>query len=366
MSEQKIRVGITHGDINGVGYEIIIKTLMDSRMCELCVPVVYGSMKAANEYKSRIKGAENFSFNIISSAKEARYKRANLINCVDEQIKIEPGVSTPEAGAAAVMALRAAVADLKSGAIDVLVTAPINKENVQSVDFSFTGHTEFLSSEFNAKPLMMMCSELLKVGLVTIHLPVSQISSSITKEKIIESLTQLRKSLIADFSIVEPRIAVLALNPHAGDGGLLGTEEKEIISPAITEAAGSKILAFGPYPADGLFASGGYRKFDAVLAMYHDQGLAPFKALTPQGVNFSASLPIVRTSPDHGVAYDIAGKGIADERSMREAIYLAIDIYRSRKIYTTITANPLRKYERERGADVSVKDLPQADEQESV
>lgn len=362
MSEQKIKVGITHGDINGIGYEVIIKCLMDSRMCELCVPIVYGSSKAASEYKSMIKGAENFNFNVISSPKEARYKRANLINCAGENVKVEPGVSSSAAGKAAVEALRVAVADLKAGMIDVLVTAPINKENVQSADFSFTGHTEFLAAEFAGEPLMMMCSELLKVGLVTIHLPVSQISSSISKDKIVERLVQLRRSLIADFSIVEPRIAVMSLNPHAGDGGLLGTEEKEIITPAIIEAIGRKVLAFGPYPADGLFASGGYKKFDAVLAMYHDQGLAPFKALTPQGVNFSASLSVVRTSPDHGVAYDIAGQGVADESSMREAIYLAIDVYRSRLNYAEITRNPLRKYERERGADVSVKDLPQAEE----
>lgn len=361
MSE-KIKVGITHGDINGVGYEVIIKSLVDNRICELCTPIVYGSSRIASDYKANIPGAESFSFNIISSAKEARTKRANLINCVDENLKAEPGVSTKKAGKAAVDALQAAVKDLKAGNIDVLVTAPISKENVQSEDFNFTGHTEFLADALEGEPIMIMCSEILKVGLVTIHTPITKIIDGITQEKIVERLGQLHKTLITDYSIAKPKIAVMALNPHAGDGGMLGTEENEIITPAIQTAIKNKILAFGPFPADGFFAAASYKKYDAILAMYHDQGLAPFKALSPEGVNFSASLPFIRTSPDHGVAYDIAGKGVADPQSMREAIYAAIDIYRSRENYKKISSNPLRKYERDRGADVSVKDLPQTEE----
>ncbi|MBE5033790.1 4-hydroxythreonine-4-phosphate dehydrogenase PdxA [Gallalistipes aquisgranensis] len=363
MSEQKIRVGITLGDVNGVGPEVVIKALSNPLMCEMCTPVLYGPAKALSYYRKGIEGAENFAYAVVSSARETRPRRVNLVECGDPELKIEPGVSSPGAGRAAVAALRAAAADVKEGAVDVLVTAPINKENVQGDDFHHTGHTEFLAAAWGGEPLMMMCSDLLKVGLVTIHVPVSEVSAGVTGEKIVARLEQLRRSLIADFSLNEPRIAVLALNPHAGDGGLLGGEEEAVIRPAIREAARRGVLAFGPFAADGLFASGAFRRYDAVLAMYHDQGLAPFKALTPQGVNFTASLPFVRTSPDHGVAYDIAGQGTADPASMREAIYLAQDIFRSRQLYARITKNPLRRYEREKGGrDVSVSDLPQTEE----
>ncbi len=358
MSDVKLKIGITQGDPNGVGPEIIIKSLSDNRITELFTPVVYASSRVLAHYKPQIEESEGFTYTTIDDARQIREKRINLIK-TGEIEKIEPGVSTPEAGASAVAALKRAVADLKAGLIDAVVTAPINKENVQSDDFQFTGHTEFFAAELGGEPLMMLCSDLLRVGLVTIHLPVSEVSQNITKEKIVKRLTQLRQSLIQDFSIVEPRIAVLALNPHAGDGGLLGKEEQSIIKPAILEAVEKhKILAFGPFAADGLFASAAYKKYDAVLAMYHDQGLAPFKALTPQGVNFTASLGSVRTSPDHGVAYDIAGQNQADPASMREAIYLAIDIVQSRRTYKQISANPLRRFEREKGADVSAKDLP--------
>ncbi len=362
MGDQKIRVAITHGDFNGIGYEVIIKSLSDSRMSEICTPIIYGSGKFLAEYKKTVQGAENFGFSIISSAREARSKRINLVNCVDDAAILEPGKQTRAAGEAAVSALRRAVEDLKAGLVDVLVTAPINKENVQGEGFSFTGHTEFLAAEFGGEALMVMASDVLKVGLVTIHLPVAKVSDSVTKAKIVERLGQLRASLVQDFGVVEPRIAVMSLNPHGGDGGMLGTEEQEIIRPAIAEAVSRKILAFGPMAADGLFAGGGYTKYDAVLAMYHDQGLAPFKALSPDGVNVTASLPVVRTSPDHGVAYDIAGHGMADPASMRNAIYMAIDIFRNRARWAEMTANPLKRYERERGADVSVKDLPQTEE----
>lgn len=358
MSENKIlKVGITQGDFNGIGPEVIIKTLADSRMNELMTPVVYGSSKVMLFYKKGIEGAEGFSFHIVNSPKEARAKRVNLIETDKGEVRIEPGQATAEAGASAVTALRTAVEDLKKGAIDVLVTAPINKETVKGAGFDFTGHTEFLASEFGGQPVMVMCSEIMKVGLVTIHIPVSEVSGAINKEQIVQKIEQLREMLVGDFRIVEPRIAVLALNPHAGDGGLLGEEEKEIIKPAVEEAWGKGALAFGPFAADGFFAAGNFKKYDAVLAMYHDQGLTPFKTLTPYGVNYTASLPVVRTSPDHGVAYDIAGQDKADPASMREAIYLAIDVFRNREWYKEIAANPLPHYERDRGHDSYVRDM---------
>jgi len=358
MSENKIlKVGITQGDFNGVGPEVIIKTLADSRMNELMTPVIYGSSKAFSFYRKGIEGAEEFSFQVVNSAREARGKKVNLIETVKGDVKIEPGESTTEAGKSAIEALKRAVEDLKKGEIDVLVTAPINKENVKSAGFEYTGHTEYLAAEFEGEPVMVMCSDLMKVGLVTIHIPVSEVSGAITKEQISHKLRQLKEMLTADFRVIEPKIAVLSLNPHAGDGGLLGKEEQEIIRPAIEEAWKDGVLAFGPFAADGFFAAANYRNYDAVLAMYHDQGLTPFKALTPYGVNFTACLPAVRTSPDHGVAYDIAGQDKADPDSMREAIYLALDIFRNRLWHDEITANPLQHYERDRGADGYVRDL---------
>lgn len=359
-----IKVGITQGDINGIGPEVIIKTLADPRMGELFVPIIYGASKAFSFYRKQLGDIENFSFQIVSNAREARPKRVNLIETCSGDLHIEPGKATAEGGEQAITALRRSADDLAAGEIDIVVTAPINKENVQEAGFGFTGHTEFFADRFGGKPLMVMCSELMKVGLVTIHVPIADVSSMISREVIVERLTQLRNMLRTDFRIVEPRIAVLGLNPHAGDGGVIGHEEQTVIRPAIAEATAQGILAFGPFAADGFFAAGGYRKYDAVLAMYHDQGLAPFKSLSPSGVNFTASLPVVRTSPDHGVAYDIAGTGTADCASMHEAIYMALDIYRNRRWYAEITANPLRRYERERGADVSVKDLKLPDAQE--
>ena len=331
MSDSKLRIGITHGDVNGIGYEVIIKTLIDPRMCELFTPVIYGSAKAAAYYKKQIESAENFGFNIVTSAREASPRRVNLVGCVSDELRVEPGVLTAAAGEASVAALRAAVADLKAGYIDAVVTAPICKENVQSQSFSFSGHTEFFASEFGGDPLMLMCSDRMKVGLVTVHIPISAVSPSITQERIITKLRELRQSLVQDFSIRDPRIAVLGLNPHIGDGGLIGNEEQEIIIPAVQAAFQEKILAFGPFAADGFFAACSYMKYDAVLAMYHDQGLAPFKALSHGGVNFTAGLPIVRTSPAHGVGFDIAGQNRADAQGMRDAIYMAIDVVRSRR-----------------------------------
>jgi 4-hydroxythreonine-4-phosphate dehydrogenase len=284
-----------------------------------------------------------------------------LVECGDKNINITPGKPSKAGGEAAAAALRRAIDELKAGKIDALVTAPIDKEMIQSEKFQFTGHTEFLAKELDGEPMMIMTSELMRVGLVTIHVPVAEVASKLSKEAIVERIKQLNTSMREDFGVVRPKVAVLALNPHAGDGGLLGSEEQEIIKPAIVEAYEEGILAFGPFASDGFFASGQYKKYDAVLAMYHDQGLAPFKTLTPDGVNFTASLSEVRTSPDHGVAYDIAGKGIADEQAMRNAIYTAIDIVRRRREWQEWSKNPLEHFEREKGRDVSIKDLPEHD-----
>lgn len=365
MSENKIlRIGITLGDLNGIGTEVIIKTLLDGRMSELCTPVVYGSAKAIAHYKRTIEGGDTFTMNVITSAREAKTRKNNLIDLTSDQQQIEPGHASAESSKAAAAFLERAVADLKEGLIDAVVTGPINKESMNESGWNFTGHTEYFADRFSAKPMMIMCSQLMKVGLVTIHLPLSQVSAALNTDDIATKIARLRTTLISDFAIVEPRIAVLALNPHSGEGGMLGHEESEIIAPAIRAAVDKSALAFGPFAADGFFSSGNYAKYDAVLAMYHDQGLAPFKALTSDGVNYSASLPIIRTSPDHGVAYDIAGDGKADESSLRAAIYTAIDAHRNRHRYNEMTRNPLRRYERERGADISVQDLklPEASE----
>ena len=363
MPENKFKIGITQGDTNGIGWEIILKALADPRMTELFTPVVYGSPKAAAYYRNTVAEIEAFSFNPVASAAEARRGKANLVAC-GETADIAPGKPTPEAGRAAVEALCAAMRDLKVGHLDALVTAPFDKETVQADDFRYTGHTEYLAAELEGEAMMILCSDVLRVGLVTKHIPVSEIARNITKERIVRDLDTLRRALIEDFGIVEPRIAVMALNPHAGDGGLLGREEQEIIRPAIVEAFSKGVLAFGPFAADGLFAGGGYAKYDGILAMYHDQGLAPFKSLSPDGVNFTAGLSAVRTSPDHGTAFDIAGKDKADPQSMRNAIYAAIDIAEHRRAWAEWTRNPLQRAERDRGGrDVSVKDLPQTEKE---
>ena len=364
MPENKFKIGITQGDTNGIGWEIILKALADPRMTELFTPVVYGSPKAAAYYRNTVAEIEAFSFNPVASAAEARRGKANLVAC-GETADIAPGKPTPEAGRAAVEALCAAMRDLKAGHLDALVTAPFDKETVQADDFRYTGHTEYLAAELEGEAMMILCSDVLRVGLVTKHIPVSEIARNITKERIVRDLGTLRRALIEDFGIVEPRIAVMALNPHAGDGGLLGREEQEIIRPAIVEAFSTGVLAFGPFAADGLFAGGGYAKYDGILAMYHDQGLAPFKSLSPDGVNFTAGLSAVRTSPDHGTAFDIAGKDKADPQSMRNAIYAAIDIAEHRRAWAEWTRNPLQRAERDRGGrDVSVKDLPQTEKED--
>lgn len=349
MELHKIKLGITHGDINGIGYEVIIKALADSRILEMCTPIVYGSSKVAAYYRKAMD-SEIFTFNNIVSAKEANPKRANIINCVNDEVRVELGKSTKQAGEASLAALQAAVRDLKSGDIDVVVTAPINKENIQSDSFSFPGHTEFFANEFGTKNfLMLMISDILKVGVTTGHVPLSQVVGLITKERILSNLRVLQKTMLEDFSIRKPRIAVLGLNPHAGDGGLIGDEEERIILPAIRQANEEGIIALGPYPADGFFGSGEFKKFDATLAMFHDQGLIPFKSFAfDSGVNFTAGLPIIRTSPGHGTAYGLAGMGTASEESFRNAIYLAIDIFENRKRFGVLSKNPLQRHEIDR------------------
>ena len=358
---KRLKIGITQGDTNGVGWEVILKIFSDNRLTELFTPVIYGSGAAAAFYQKRLNDVEPVKFVVVDSAERAQQGRVNLVECGAKELSVTPGKPSKVGGEAAAAALVKAIEELKSGAIDAMVTAPIDKEMIQSEVFSFTGHTEFLAKELDGEPLMIMTSELLRVGLVTIHVPVAQVAESLSKELIVERIKQMNASMRQDFGVVRPKVAVLALNPHAGDGGLLGKEEQDIIKPAIVEAYEDGVLAFGPFAADGFFASGQFKNYDAILAMYHDQGLAPFKTLTPNGVNFTASLSEVRTSPDHGVAYDIAGKGVADEQSMRNAIYDAIDIVQRRREWAEWNANPLQHFEREKGRDISIKDLPETE-----
>ena len=362
----RLKIGITQGDTNGIGWEVILKIFSDSRMVELFTPVVYGSMEAANFYQKQLANLElePVRFSTVEGAKRAQSGRVNLVECGAKGLNITPGSPSKAGGEAAAAALRKAIDDLKEGNIDALVTAPIDKEMIQSSEFSYTGHTEFLAKELDGTPLMIMTSEIMRVGLVTIHIPVAEVAERLNSALIVERIKQMNDSMRQDFGVVRPKIAVLALNPHAGDGGLLGKEEQEIIKPAIVEAFENDILAFGPFAADGFFASGSFKNYDAILAMYHDQGLTPFKTLSPNGVNFTASLTEVRTSPDHGVAYDIAGKGIADEQSMRNAIYDAIDIVRRRREWEEWNKNPLEHFEREKGRDISIKDLPETEHQD--
>jgi len=346
MRTDKIRIGISQGDINGIGYEVIIKTLMESRILDICTPIVYGSPKVAAYHKKALN-LESFTFNSIRNAKEADSRKANIINCTDDNIRVELGRSNEMAGEASYTALEMAVEDLKNGVIDALITAPINKDNIQSEKFKFPGHTEYLAEQFNTRDfVMLMVSDVMKIGVVVGHAPLSDVPGKITVDAILRKLRIISSSLEKDFSIKKPRIAVLGLNPHAGDGGLLGKEEQEIIIPALEKAKAEGILAVGPYPADGFFGSGDYTKFDAILAMFHDQGLIPFKlASFDRGVNYTAGLPIIRTSPAHGTAYDIAGEDKASPESFRNALYLACDIYKNRLIHKEISKNPLKTYE---------------------
>jgi 4-hydroxythreonine-4-phosphate dehydrogenase len=342
MSE-KIKVGISIGDVNGIGLEVIIKTLADAKIFDYCTPIVYGHTKVASFHR-RLSNVHDLNFNVISHASQAVHKKANMINCWEEDVKIEVGVNNEIGGKYAFLSLQKATDDLVNGDIDALVTAPINKENIQNDQFKFPGHTEYLQERDNAaESLMFLVSDTLRVGVVTGHIPVSKIPESITVEKILGKLKLMNASLQTDFWIRKPRIAVLGLNPHAGDNGLIGTEEQTTIIPAIEEARANDIMAFGPYPADGFFANGTYMQFDAVLAMYHDQGLIPFKTIAfESGVNYTAGLKFVRTSPDHGTAYDIAGKNLASEISFREALFTAIHIVKHRRETAELNENPLK------------------------
>jgi len=337
---RKLVVGITQGDGNGIGYEVIIKALADERMLDLCTPVIYGSSKIFGFYKKQIHNIDQINTNVISSAKDVHQKRVNIVNCLPENVFVEPGQSTAESAKAAMTSLERAVADIKEGYIDVLVTAPINKRAMVGEGFGYTGHTEYLEKEFGVDEVaMIMVCDRLKVGVVTGHIALKDVVKSITREKIVRKLRLMKDSLERDFGIDAPKIAVLGLSPHCGDGGLLGDEEQQIILPAVQDANEEGILAFGPYSPDGFFGTS-YSRFDAVLAMYHDQGLTPFKALAfEEGVNFTAGLPIVRTSPDHGTAYEMAGRDMADPRSMMAAIYTAIDIFNSRADYDDLVEN---------------------------
>lgn len=348
--QEKIKIGISHGDVNGISYEVIIKTLMDERMEQLCTPMIFGSSKVLAYHKKALE-INDFSAVSINSPVEAKGDKTFIVNCVDDNIRVELGKNTESSGLASFAALKTATAALQQGSIDALVTGPVNKENMQHAEFRHKGHTEYLQEQFKVDEVMMlMISDLMKVGLVAGHVPVAQLSSYITSRLIVKKLSILSHSLLVDFGIRNPKIAVLGLNPHAGDNGLLGKEELEIISPAIEEAKRLKIQAFGPFPADGFFGAGRFRQFDAVLAMYHDQGLAPFKALTmDSGVNFTAGLPVVRTSPAHGTAFELAGKNVASTDSFRNAVYAAIDIVRNRKLQEEISKNPLPAETNHRG-----------------
>lgn len=343
---KSIKVGITQGDVNGISYEVILKALSDNRIFENKTIVVYGSAKIAAFHKKNINGCQ-LNLNQIKDASQAQERKANVVNVCDQNLRVDVGKSMPEAGQAAFQALEAACADLKSGLIDVLVTAPINKENMYSEDFKFPGHTEYLAAQFGVdENLMLLISDNLRVGVATGHIPLSEVSPSLTEGLILKKLELMHTSLIRDFKLMKPKIAVLGLNPHAGDNGVIGNEENEIIMPAIEKANENGMVVAGPFAADGFFGSSDYTKFDAVLAMYHDQGLAPFKALAFDGsVNFTAGMPFVRTSPGHGTAYGLAGKDKASESAMRNAIYVACDVFKNRGFYNEISADPLPKAE---------------------
>lgn len=343
-SENKPVIGFTCGDINGIGTELILKTLSDLRILDFCTPVIFANNKLINFYRKSIADL-NFNFASIKEFNKINAKQVNVFNCWEEEVVITPGVLNDAGGKYAVKSLQAGAQALKDGKIHALVTAPLHKKNIQGVDFSHTGHTPYLKNFFDVKDVvMLLTSENLKVGLVTEHIPVKDVAANITKENIVGKLSILSASLKKDFNIEKPKIAVLALNPHAGDEGLIGSEEEEIIKPAIKEAKQNNILVMGPFSADAFFARGLYNRFDAVLAMYHDQGLIPFKSLAlGEGVNFTAGLPRVRTSPDHGTAFDIAGKDKADASSFRSAVFCCIDVLNNQKEYEENRKNPIKK-----------------------
>jgi 4-hydroxythreonine-4-phosphate dehydrogenase len=337
----KVIIGISQGDINGIGLEVILKTLLESGIAEICTPVLFSSQKTVSYYR-KVLGLEEFNFNPIRDFSQLNHKKANVFVTYEEEVNIEMGKQTETGGKYAFLSLEKATQALLDGHVHALVTAPIDKNNIQSAEFPFVGHTEYLGAKLGGEPLMLLCSESgLRVAVATGHVPITQVAEKLSTESITKKIKQLHDSMQRDFAIRKPKIAVLGLNPHAGDGGLIGKEDEEMIKPAIAAAKVSG-LVYGPYSADGFFGNGTYKQFDAVLAMYHDQGLIPFKTLAfNDGVNFTAGLSAVRTSPDHGTGYDIAGKNEANEMSFKKAIYMAIDIYRNRLLYDEVNANPL-------------------------
>lgn len=338
---ENIIVGISIGDLNGIGSEVVLKTFEDARMLELCTPVIFANVKMLSFVKKSFEST--VIFHGIDNLEQIAIGKVNVLNVWREGFDIEYGTNSDVVGSYALKSFVAATSALKENKIDVLVTAPINKYNIQSENFKFPGHTDYLNQELEGNALMLMVHNNLKVGLLTDHIPVHEVASHLTEALITQKIETVKKALIQDFSINKPKIAVLGLNPHAGDGGLIGKEDDGIIKPVIKKMFEQGTLVFGPYPADGFFGSGQYEKFDAVIAAYHDQGLIPFKTLSfSNGVNFTAGLNKIRTSPDHGTAFDIAGKGLADSNSFKEAVYLAIDIYNSRNVHQQIAANPLK------------------------
>jgi 4-hydroxythreonine-4-phosphate dehydrogenase len=341
MSDHRIVVGISQGDINGIGLEVILKTFLEPGIADICTPVLFSSQKTVSYYR-KVLGLEEFSFNPMREFAQLSHKKVNVFVCYEEEVNIEMGKMTEIGGKYAYLSLSRAALALQEKHIDVLVTAPINKSNIQSDNFKFIGHTEYLSDKFGGEALMLLCSESgLRIAVATGHVPVKEVASKLTIDGISKKILQLHTSLVQDFGIRKPRIAVLGLNPHAGDHGAIGKEDQEMILPAI-EKTKVNGLVYGPYSADGFFGNGTYRQFDGILAMYHDQGLIPFKTLAfHDGVNFTAGLNVVRTSPDHGTGYDIAGKSVASEQSFKSALYTAIDIFKNRKLYAEISENPL-------------------------
>lgn len=340
MIDNKIVVGISQGDINGIGLEIILKTLAEPGISDICVPVLFSSQKTVSYYRKNL-GLEDFNFHSIKDFSQINPKKPNVYTCYEEEVNIEMGQSTPVGGKYAKISLETAVQAVLEKHVDVLVTAPINKHNMQEAGFNYPGHTEYLGEKFGGTPLMLLCADNLRVAVVTGHIPLSQITQHINTDKIFSKIAQLHQTLIQDFGIRKPKIAVLGLNPHAGENGAIGQEEQTMVIPAIKKAQDS-MLVYGPYSSDGFFGSNAYQQFDGILAMYHDQGLIPFKTIAfNSGVNYTAGLNYIRTSPDHGTAYDLVGKNMADDSSFKEAIYMAIDVYRKRHLHAEISANPL-------------------------
>ena len=346
--QKNLNIGISIGDINGIGLEVVLKTFKDNRMLDICTPIIFGSTKLINDYKKALS-LDNISFHSIKNVDQAKTKKINVFECWSENVSLALGKNNEDGGKYAFISLEKATAELVKNTIDALVTAPINKKNIQSDTFSFPGHTEYLADKKKEDVLMLMTTDSLKIGVVTSHIPLGKVTENVNEKSILQKLELFQKSLIQDFGIRKPKIAVLGLNPHAGDSGVLGKEEGKVIVPTIKKAKENNILAFGPYAADSFFGSSLMKKFDGVLAMYHDQGLIPFKTISfGQGVNYSAGLSFIRTSPDHGTAYDIAGKNIADESSFREAIYLACDITKKRQEFKELNTNVLKTHNRSR------------------